>query len=89
MSVFFSFLNSDGESAKHSTNFRCCEQQNSGTQTNLALRALSRRTLSPRLFTADDSAPSAGCLVLLVSRPAPTLPPGGLSRCCKGRLCSE
>lgn len=87
-SVFF-FLNSDGETAKHSNNFRCCEQNNSGTQTNLALSPLSRGTVSPRLFTADDGAPSAGCLVLLVSSSVPTLPPGGLSCYCKARLCSE
>lgn len=67
---YFFFLNSDGETAKHNTNFRCCEKRNSGTQTNLALSPLSRRTVSPGLFTADDGAPSAGCLVLLVFRPA-------------------
>lgn len=67
---FFFPLNSDGETAKHNTNFRCCEPQNSGTQANLALSPLSHRTVSPKLFTADDGAPSAGCLVLLVSRPA-------------------
>lgn len=73
-----------GETAKHNTNFRRGEQQNCGTQTYLALSPLSHRTVNRSLH--GTSLPSVGCLVLLVSRPASTPPPGGLSCCCNARL---